>query len=430
MPRRADATAAVLAAVLVAALGARGRAAAAVRDGTPRLTATVDAGFDSFQERYSIVDSDTLDSIAEFRSRLALGYESGLPRSDYFHLQGMTLVGDENVEYTGQLDWTRRLGQRSSRVGAFADVTHRSFRNGTSYEFANDHTRYYFKSYAKWDGGGPLSLRLSDRVEYVDFRDRTEFDYDHAQNSVELSAEWERDLAGYLAVGVRYVTMDIPDSTQIQYEAWIPGVEFRAAPGLYKQVWLHASAERRRYAYEPARSSYWAILAGGTAEWPLTERVSVALRDETESYSYDAGTGVYFDYTESRNTLLFKYNPSWNLHAGAGPVWNVLASGASPDDEYDEVGAHLAVEYMGGSSAWMSVAYEPGRRHYRTYDGTSDEVSIYSDYTFQRVNLIASVRVWDGVSFSALVDYQPEDHEREGDDATATLVSLSLTYVY
>jgi hypothetical protein len=393
------------------------------------LTASVDASFDSFQERYSIVDEDTLDSITELRSRLALGYRQGLPFGDYLRVQGTTLVGDENLEYGGQLDWIRRFGERSSRVAVFADVTRRTFLDGSSYDFANDQTRYYVNSYAKWGVTEAVALRLSERIEHLDFRERTEFDHDYTRNSVALHFEFDPDLSSYLSTGARFTTMSIPDTTQIQYQSWAPELEFRSISGPYKLVSLRVGAERRQYAHEPARSSYWAVLASGSFEWPLLAAVSIAVSDETESYAYDSGTGVYFDYTESRNAALLKYNFSWSSRLGAGPVYSALVSRASPDDEYTEIGARLTIEYLGGN-VWLSARYEPGRRRYLTFDESSDVPSVYSDYTFHRLGALGSVHVWDGISLSALVDYQPEDHEREGDDATATLVSVSLTYVY
>ena len=395
-----------------------------------RLSGSVDAGFDSFQERYSIVDEDTLDSITEFRSRLALGYENGSPFGDYFHLQGITVLGDQNFEYTGQLDLIERFGPRASRLVLFADVTHRGFLDDSSYEFANDHTRYYLRSYAKWDAADWASLRVSDRVEHVDFAERTEFDYDHTRNTVSLQSELNWHLVHFFAAGLDFTTMTIPDTTEIQYESWKPLVEYRAAPGLYKSILLYASAERRRYAHEPAKSSFWAIIANASVEWPLTDVVGVEFRDETERYDYDDDSGVYFDYTETRNAILMKYNKSWNVRLGAGPAFSFFVSNASPEDEYHELGGKLTLEYGLGTAVWLSGSYEPGKRSYRTFNAARDEPTVYSDYTYHRVSLLANVRLLDGVSLNAFADVQPEDHEREGDDATATLVSVSLTYSF
>ena len=59
---------------------------------------------------------------------------------------------------------------------------------------------------------------------------------------------------------------------------------------------------------------------------------------------------------------------------------------------------------------------------------TSEEESVFSDYSYNRVSLIGHVEIWKEVSANIFLDYQPEDHKREGDDATATLFSGSLSY--
>jgi hypothetical protein len=176
------------------------------------------------------------------------------------------------------------------------------------------------------------------------------------------------------------------------------------------------------------------VLASTRGEVPLGQRFSLEGRNSTEYYRYDTPDDVYFDYTETRNALLLRYNPSWDVSVGAGPTAGFFVSPESPDDEYAEWGARVAVDALHGSRLWMSASYERGRRGYDTYDADAvlilDVPAVYSDYTYHRVNLIGNLRVHDGVSLTALLDYQPEDHEREGDDATATLFSVSLTYAF
>jgi hypothetical protein len=90
----------------------------------------------------------------------------------------------------------------------------------------------------------------------------------------------------------------------------------------------------------------------------------------------------------------------------------------------------VSSEFMRASRAWVSASYERGRRSYRTESGLEEIESIYSDYDYHRVYLLAIIQIWDGVSLTTLLDYQPEDHERESDDATATLFSVSLSYSF
>jgi hypothetical protein len=44
------------------------------------------------------------------------------------------------------------------------------------------------------------------------------------------------------------------------------------------------------------------------------------------------------------------------------------------------------------------------------------------------VNVFANARVYRSLWLNIFFDWQPEDHDRDGDDATATVGSISLMY--
>jgi hypothetical protein len=92
----------------------------------------------------------------------------------------------------------------------------------------------------------------------------------------------------------------------------------------------------------------------------------------------------------------------------------------------------LAWNTAGGTRAWISLSYEPGVRSYPAFDTNpvDREPSLFSDYSYHRLSLFANVRIARSLTFSAFIDYPPEDHKREGDDTTVTLVSLELTSAF
>lgn len=409
---------------------AAGNDAKSDRQNGGRLTGSLEAGFDSFQERYSIVDEDTLDSITEFRSRASLGYMNGTFLKNYFHLEGRTLIGDDSYETTGRINFTKLFqASGTTRFGFDGDATRRTFRDNSSYDFANDYTRIYFRTYLKKAFNKSFSVRLSDRFEHHNFDERTEFDYDYLRNRITLAGEFDWDLTTYVNAGIGFTTMSIPDSAEIEYRAFTPSIEFRHDAGLYKRLVLHSSLERRHYIHETTRSSFWAAFTAFSTQWPLADSYSVTFDNDLELYNYGSNSDVYFDYAENRSAMLLNYNRSWSLRLGAGPTYGFFVSDYSHEDEYNEYGGKFSLEYNKGTQAWISLAYEPGRRFYSAFTAGDDE-AIFSDYTYHRISAFSNVKLWDGVSLSGLLDYQPEDHEREGDDATATLFSMSVTYIF
>jgi hypothetical protein len=407
-------------------------AAAASGQGGVRLVGSVSAGFDSFQEKYTIVDRDTLDSVNEFRTRAALGLLAGTYLRDFFLIEGLAQYGRDSREAGGRLKFNKLFWSGKSRVGFEGQVTRRQFGQNSAYSFPNDYDRLFLRAYFKQALGQALAVRITDRVEIQDFERRTEFDYDYRRNKLSVGGEFNWNLMTFLDMRVTHVAMMIPDSTEIEYQAVIPSIEFRRFSGIYDRIVLAAAVERRDYVRGSPRSHFWAVLGSVAAERPVSRHLSLLLEGDLEWYQYDRKNPVYFDYVENRTALLFKFNRSYNLSLGAGPVVGFLKSDISAQDEYTEIGARVRLEYTRGARAWVSLTYEPGTRTYRLFDPAagSDDVSLFSDYSYQRLSAFANVRIFGPLSLTAFIDFSPEDHKREGDDATATLLSISLTYLF
>jgi hypothetical protein len=398
-----------------------------------RLTGSISAGFDSFQEKYSIVERDTLDIVNELRTSLAIGLMTGTYLRDFALLEGRVRVSDDSFE-TGALVRINKLFRSgTSRIGFEGDYKTREFGANTTYQFPNNYRRLFLRGYLRHSLSRSFALRLTDRLEHQDFEKRTEFDYDYLRNKISLDGEMEWNFTTFLDLRIAFSTIDIPDSTEIEYQSLIPSAEFRHFAGLHDRAALLAALERRNYVAGSPRSSFTAVFANFMGEISVSRIFSVLLEDDFEWYEYDFNDPVYFDYVQNLAALLFKLNPTLELSMGLGPTYGVLDSDVSSDDEYTEYGLKLVFDYNSGALAWVSIAYQPGRRMYHSYtesESLQDTPSLFSDYAFHRLSIITNFRVWNGLSFGGFVNFEPEDHVREGDDATATLITLSLFYVF
>jgi hypothetical protein len=405
--------------------------ASAWGQGGARFVGSVSAGFDSFQEKYTLVDRDTLDSVNEFRTRAALGLLAGTFLRDFFLVEGLAQYGKDSSEAGGRLKFNKLFWSGKSRVGFEGQFTRRQFGQNSAYSFPNDYDRLFLRAYFTKALGPGLALRITDRVEIQDFERRTEFDYDYRRNRLSVGGEFNWNLMTFLDMRVTHVTMAIPDSTEIEYQAFVPSIEFRRFSGIYDRVVLTAAVERRDYVIGSPRSNFWAVLGSVAGERPVSRQLSLLLESDLEWYQYDRKNTVYFDYLENRTALLFRYNRSYNMSLGAGPMVGFLKSDISAQDEYTEIGARVRLEYTRGTRAWVSLTYEPGTRTYNVFNSVAgpDDISLFSDYSYQRLSAFANLRIFGPLSLTGFIDFSPEDHKREGDDATATLLSISLTYL-
>ena len=408
-------------------------AASTARAADRRWTGAAEVGFDSYMERYTVADDDTLSSITEFCARLRMGYAVGAFGRNYALLEAKGLLGESSYEAGGHAVATRRFGTAGRHaVHVDAEVGRRGYRAGSQYDFPNGYLRAFARGTLRWRASDVILLKLDDRVERVAYDERTEFDYDFTRNAVTASADVAGDLAHTFTVGVRLTTMTVPDSSQIDYRALTPLVEYRGYVDAHRRVQVAMGGERRLYAADATRSSFWALLGSGMFEWALYPHWSFELNDELEHYIYDEQSGAYATYFRNLAEVLVNFNPG-GFQVGAGPAFGWLESRESPQDEYRELGVKMGFEWVGGTGAWVSASYQPGWRDYVLYDSSPgpgeipDPDAIFSDYGYHRFDVFATVRLHRSVWLNAYADYQPEDHDRAGDDATATVASLSVT---
>jgi len=390
----------------------------------------VEAGYDSFRERYSIEDSDTLDSIDEFRSRLRLGYGFGEWSRSHALVEARGMWAESGWEAGARASATQRLGT-SARHALLADldIAQRGFREGGDIAFPNDYLRAFGRAGLRWRAATPVLLRLDERFEHLDYDRRTEFDYDYTRHSTTLLADIGSGFVHTASAGMRFAGISIPDSSEIEYTALTPLAEYRAWFDMHRRFYISGGLEHRDYREGSTRSDFRALLASAGAEWELHPHWSLELGNETEWYDYDTESGAYADYVECRLNLLANFNTE-TFQVGAGPAGAWLTSGSSAQDEYTEMGARIALEWTGTGGGWVAVSYEPGWRDYTLYNEGGDALdnaeTIFSDYAYHRIDVFANLRLHRGLWFNAYADWQPEDHDREGDDATATTVSVAL----
>ena len=399
-----------------------------------RMVGSVEAGYDTYSERYSIAESDTLSSINEARTRVRLGWATGMLGRNYAIVEARQYLGESSWESTAHALMTRRLGAAAPwTVSLDGELSRRGFNQDSGYEFPNDYTRAYARVGVRGPGGARASLRIDDRIERLDYQHRTEFDYDYTRNVATAVLDAGRDPFRGVSVGARWSSMSIPDSSEIEYQALGPLFEARLFGDAHQRLYLSLAADRRAYPDDGTRSSFWSVLASGLFEWPFSEHWGIELSGDVDDYNYDVATGAYDDYLETRNYIAVNWF-SDGLKIGAGPAFGWLSSRDAPDEEYRELGVRLAMEQIGVSGLYLSVSYEPGLRDYDAYADNSAIVdnadAIFSDYVYHRVNLFANARLYGGLWFNALFDWQPEDHDRDGDDATATVGSASLTWQF
>jgi hypothetical protein len=389
------------------------------------VTGSVALGYDSYSENYSVVRIPALSELNEFRTRLSLGYIAGALFGDYALIEAQSLIGERSLETVGRANLARRFG--GTRLALDNVVTFRSYGENTAFTFANDYLRYDLRAQVRRHVTPGLSLALTNRMEIIDFQERTEFDYNYVRNGIELAVDIDRGFTTGYQVALGYIHKMIPDSSEISYDAYTSALEYRHAFGLQRQIFVAIDGERRLYADNTIRSPVWSFYSTATIQPVTVRRFGLTFDNVFESYQYDHATAVFFNYVENRSSLLFTHFNTSRYTIGLGPTYGLLRSGASLQDEYTEIGGKLSIDYNSGGRFWVSASYEPGRRDYKIESINASDM-IFSDFVYQRILLFVTLKLWSHANVNAFVNIEPEDHKFQEDDTTTTLFSADLTY--
>jgi hypothetical protein len=392
---------------------------------TPPVQWTAGIGFDSFGERYSIEEADTLAFSNEVWTRAGLHLQRPWSRRGRVWVEDLlsfsnlalrnrlALGGDFSFRQDDALSFRSDLALRRNHPKSDPDDA-----LAVSSSYWQEDARISYRPRL----GDQLRLRLGERFFAIDFEDESRYEYDYFQNELLAAVELERGPGRVLDLDYGYARRTVPDSSAIDYGEQRLRASFRATDGLWGRFELMGEAARRHYRVEEVRPGSTVIRAEGALVFAAGERFEVRLGDGLESTTYDAPSNVYFDLIENRAGLGVFFLPGPAIEVGGEPRYTRFRADEGGED-FDELSLVLALRIFRGRQGWFDLAIEPGHRDYLA----GGPESIYSDYDFVRGTLLGSLALGDRTSLDTYLSYEPERHEEPGDDAAITLISADLT---
>ncbi|MBN1886071.1 MAG: hypothetical protein JW876_11200 [Candidatus Krumholzibacteriota bacterium] len=382
------------------------------------LRTSVFTGFDSFIDRYTILDVDTLETIHEFRAGFLAGVTIG--RADTrATLRNRFSWGNQTLDETLDGDLAFRAGE-NTWIELRGSMHLKAFREESDYTFGNDYVQSNGRLRIKRRLAPDLSAAWKTRVELVDYDRRTDFDYDYRYVDTGLEIEGGSYFEKYLRASASIGAREAPDTTALSYRRLVGDVEGQLAAG-ETAVHLFAHADRRDYD-DGARSDYWLVdsfaevrLADGAAAW--------SFRVESELVSYDRPDATFFDTHFLRGGFRLRTPLAGGAaNAYAEPRYGMMRCPDYAEERYGEGSIVLGIDVARGADLWFSASWEPGYRGYGESGNT-----LYSDFSFNRLSLMGGAGLGAGIDLSLFVSHDPERHSRREDDFSITLVSLEIS---
>jgi hypothetical protein len=235
-----------------------------------------------------------------------------------------------------------------------------------------------------------------------------------------------RSIGEFAQAGLNFFVLGrrVPDSTALDYLSF--GLETDLI-GLSGQADydLTAMVERKNYQQPNGQDDYWRMESNSYAKWELGARWYVRSELMTELLVFSDSDQFNTDYFRLRVAALPGIESGY-FSIEAGPQIEFLASKTTDSlaEDYREAGLRVDIDYLKSGGGICSVESVTGYRRLKS------ESSAQSNFSFERLNLLADLAVAPRLSLNVLVSTEWEWHSNETHNATTLLLSTGLTYQF
>jgi hypothetical protein len=402
-------------------------------------------GFDSFSEKFSIDDADTLDLLNEFRSSVGLAYRhafggdggdrsasegTAAPPPSRLRLEDVLTFSDAAVRNRWNADLELVSG-RGDRLLLASELSSRQIHQGGDLSSSSDYIQEVARAQVRARLTGPFSLFLRDRFEVIDFAQEDAYEMDYRRNEAGVGFAVESGLDSALEMTFLRGDRVVPDSSAIDYSEHALRMVWWQGLGLRSRIEAQADIGRRRYEDESVRPGYVLFAGQGRLAVGVGERFEVRLREELEATSYAAPSQVYFDQWLELAGIELMAAVAPGLELGVEPRVSLLRAEEGSGEDYDEWSGVLLADWLRIGRFWLAASVEAGNRDYRKQAVASEDTlggagSIFSDYSFVRTNVFGNLELGRRTTWSLHFSHEPERHALEGDDVTTSLFSTEL----
>jgi hypothetical protein len=376
------------------------------------------AGYDSFIDRFTLIEDDTTETVHEYYTALDNFFLTGSGPTK-FTLRNIFKYGNQTVD--NDLNAVLNAGSRKSLLMQFrGNLRLKYFREGSDYEFGNDYLQSNLHLKLGRQFGERWYVISKSRVEVTDFEERTQFDYDYHYFDTGLGVETGSYFNKYARVFAALGRREAPDTTDMSFNRFHTEAEARLNSGSFSFD-LSVFGDRREYE-GMTRSDYWFIFSTGGLTWTGISGRSVALRLESELLYYDTQTRTWFNNHFFRGSVRTRIPVSGITNIHIEPRYATMRCESFLEERYSEGSVVLGFDIMGSEKYWMTFSWEPGYRSYNLEDNP-----IYSDFRFNRLSLMASGTFGKRYGANIFLSHDPEKHTRRTDDFSIMMASVSFS---
>lgn len=380
------------------------------------LDSTLREGPDSLFILWSL-KTNYLDDI---KSQLDLTYAPYLDRR--LELQSSYEQTPEFIRVRFISDLRPKL--RNSKFDINSEIEWRNRYRGVS-ELGDSYLSGYLKAKMSTPLAGLTTAYFQIHGDGVNFQSPSEFSYNFYRIGAKAGVMKSYENFSYADARLFITTRQVPDSLELNYLSF--GAE-GSVLGFYSggEIDLYGRLERKDYKQAFDEDDHIRVELNARSKVDLGKKWFTRQEIDFDLTLFSLTDPVNQDYGRTGLTLLCGYENN-GLSISIGPDFEYLdeqQDSLTEGEDYFESGAKVDLDYMTLDKIFVSVESILGYRNLKF------ENELQSDFTFERLSVIADIKFFSVLSLSILFSAEWEWHNRSEENSRIYLLSSNLSYTF
>ncbi|HOP08345.1 MAG TPA: hypothetical protein PLF13_13785 [candidate division Zixibacteria bacterium] len=277
---------------------------------------------------------------------------------------------------------------------------------------------------------GNLTLRMDLKADGVKFDQPATYIYNYWRVGGSIGLEKSFESFSFADVNLFIQSRLVPDSTDLAYlNLGLEGAYY----GFYNggDLYLLARLEHKNYNQPDHKDDHYRIGLDGRNKTGLGQGWFTSQQVNLELVMYNPDDPVNYDYTrlETRLGLGLEHR---GLTVSLGPELERLAEEKTDmvsGEDYWEYGGGVEIDLLSRETLISADAFWGLRNNNQTYELEND-LSIQTDFTYQRLSLLGDVNFARHWNFNILFSGEWEWHDQEEENSRLFLLSTGFTYQF
>lgn len=317
-----------------------------------------------------------------------------------------------------------RLKLGSKRLSVSSEVEWKNRYSGTS-SFSDSYLTAHTRAKITTPLSGSVSSYFQVRGDLISYDSVSEFSYNYSRLEGKLGLSKSFENFSFADVNLFVQHREVPDTLNLNY--LVIGGE--ASTFIFYsggEIDIYTRLEEKNYNQPDHKNDHYRYELLTRHKLRFEGGLFTQQEFDFEFTQYDPMAAVDYSYARTGLTILFGYQRD-GFAVGLGPDFENLSeadSDSQDGEDYFESGIRTDLDFVSSGRFFASLESVLGQRDLKFVN------DYQSDFTFERLSLIADLNIYSSLNLSVLFSAEWEWHDNPADNSRLFLLSSNLGYSF